>query len=197
MFKCDFCCAVATYDCSGVHFCDPCHGGGGWRGRNNDERTQKCLGRPGDRCPLGKRHPKNGARESRNFVIGCAKCLGIEGREAFASRGTEQQWARDRAKAKKRKEAVVLKTGLLQLRVTVREWTLSGLTRVEVVHIAVHARREPRVVRVRAVLARPRRGAGRRRHRPVGVHSFVHSARSLVCVWGLFLYLPLQYLTVL
>ena len=132
VFKCDFCCAVATYDCSGVHFCDPCHGGGGWRGRNNDERTQKCLGRPGDRCPLGKRHPKNGARESRNFVIGCAKCLGIEGREAFASRGTEQQWARDRAKAKKRKEAVVLKTGLLQLRVTVREWTLSGLTRVEV-----------------------------------------------------------------
>ncbi|GAB5359965.1 hypothetical protein AAMO2058_000587000 [Amorphochlora amoebiformis] len=77
IFKCDCCCNIATYDCSGNHYCNPCH-------NNFDKKVGRpfCRGRPGDKCPLGIPHAPNQSRDHsirRNgFVVGCTKCLGID-----------------------------------------------------------------------------------------------------------------------
>mmetsp|Transcript_20568 Transcript_20568/g.33182 ORF Transcript_20568/g.33182 Transcript_20568/m.33182 type:complete len:159 (-) Transcript_20568:109-585(-) len=77
IFKCDCCCSIATYDCSGNHYCNTCHS-------KIDKKTvgrPKCRGREGDNCPLGVPHPPNQVRnhdiQKNGFVVGCTKCLGI------------------------------------------------------------------------------------------------------------------------
>lgn len=78
IFKCDCCCAVATYDCSGNHYCDSCHA----RPYDGGVSRPECQGRVCDKCPLSLLHPPNVPRchETRKigFVIGCTACLGID-----------------------------------------------------------------------------------------------------------------------
>lgn len=79
VFKCDCCCAIATYDCSGNHYCDSCHQS------VNDGVTIRpnCRGRVQDCCPLSLLHPPNQPRNhsvrKKGFVVGCIACLGIDG----------------------------------------------------------------------------------------------------------------------
>jgi len=79
IFKCDSCCSPATFDCSGNHYCDTCHGA------VTDGHTVRpdCCGRVTDRCPLSMPHPPNQPRNHNvaksGFVIGCTACLGIDG----------------------------------------------------------------------------------------------------------------------
>jgi len=78
VYKCDCCCSVATFDCSGNHYCDWCHShtSDGGIGR------PQCRGRVCDRCPLSLPHPPNQPRnhsvKKPGFVIGCTACLGID-----------------------------------------------------------------------------------------------------------------------
>eukprot|EP00008_Paramoeba_atlantica_P014012 CAMPEP_0201478736 /NCGR_PEP_ID=MMETSP0151_2-20130828/3510_1 /ASSEMBLY_ACC=CAM_ASM_000257 /TAXON_ID=200890 /ORGANISM="Paramoeba atlantica, Strain 621/1 / CCAP 1560/9" /LENGTH=1139 /DNA_ID=CAMNT_0047859915 /DNA_START=83 /DNA_END=3502 /DNA_ORIENTATION=- len=75
IFKCRFCCAVATYFCGGMcHYCDPCHGKAGeltdfngWKTKDAS-KLPKCLGP--EKCPIGMPHPPNG----QEFPIGCSVC---------------------------------------------------------------------------------------------------------------------------
>jgi len=67
IYKCDFCCSLAVWQCGATHFCEPCHSGGSL------EKPRACPG-PG-RCPLGIRHPPNGACEA-GFVFGWTACCG-------------------------------------------------------------------------------------------------------------------------
>ena len=71
IYKCDSCCSIATYDCSGNHFCDCCHAAP--RARKN----YPCPG-PG-KCPLGIPHPANTEgvvqQHYKAFVLGCSKCF--------------------------------------------------------------------------------------------------------------------------
>jgi len=75
IFKCRFCCAVATYFCGGMcHYCDPCHDKAGdltdfngWKTKDAS-KLPKCPGK--DKCPLGIDHPPNG----QEFPIGCSVC---------------------------------------------------------------------------------------------------------------------------
>merc|ERR1712039_288143 len=75
VYKCKFCCSVATYFCWGnTHFCVDCH----TRQENHDFMTTKakkdlpqCLGAD---CPLGIEHPPNG----EEFSIGCSLCRGTD-----------------------------------------------------------------------------------------------------------------------
>eukprot|EP01083_Nonionella_stella_P095741 268877_1 len=76
VYKCKFCCAVATYFCWGnTHFCIDCHK----KQENHDFMTTKpkkdlpkCPGP--DACPLGIDHPANG----EEYSIGCSLCRGTE-----------------------------------------------------------------------------------------------------------------------
>ena len=62
MYKCRYCCKVATWFCFGTtHFCDECH-------RRLDGRYKRCDGK-GD-CELGLMHPPNPCE----FPLGCAAC---------------------------------------------------------------------------------------------------------------------------
>jgi len=76
VYKCKFCCAVATYFCWGnTHFCVDCHK----RQENHDFMTTKAkkdlMQCPGpEKCPLGIEHPPNG----EEFSIGCSLCRGTE-----------------------------------------------------------------------------------------------------------------------
>ena len=78
VYKCDCCCSVATFDCSGNHYCDWCHS------HHTDGGTSRpeCRGRVCDRCPLSLPHPPNQSRnhnvQKSGFVIGCTACLGID-----------------------------------------------------------------------------------------------------------------------
>lgn len=72
MFKCDSCCAVATWNCYSNHYCERCH---------NQASDVKCYPCPGpDLCPLGMPHPRNvqavHGTVTTSFVIGCTACLG-------------------------------------------------------------------------------------------------------------------------
>lgn len=72
MFKCDSCCAVATWNCYSNHYCERCH---------NMASVPKDFPCPGpDLCPLGMPHPRNlpavHGHNVASFVIGCTACLG-------------------------------------------------------------------------------------------------------------------------
>jgi hypothetical protein len=75
LYKCDSCCAVATFDCRSNHYCTRCH---------DQAYSKKDYPCPGlDKCPLGIEHPPNQNAihgEDRGefiegFVIGCYKCF--------------------------------------------------------------------------------------------------------------------------
>jgi len=76
VYKCKFCCSVATYFCWGnTHFCVECHK----KQENHDFMTTKpkkdlpqCPGP--DKCPLAIIHPANG----EEFSIGCSLCRGTD-----------------------------------------------------------------------------------------------------------------------
>merc|ERR1712107_414928 len=51
MFKCDSCCAVATWNCFSNHYCERCHN------QASQAKHYPCPG-PG-KCPLGMPHPLN------------------------------------------------------------------------------------------------------------------------------------------
>jgi hypothetical protein len=75
MFKCDSCCAMATFDCINNHYCERCHG------EAYKEKKYPCPGL--EKCPLGIAHPPNlsavhGSNSVKPFVIGCMKCVGME-----------------------------------------------------------------------------------------------------------------------
>lgn len=103
VYKCDCCCSIATFDCSGNHYCDRCHA----TPYDGAKLRQHCRGRPGDKCPLGVPHPQNAPRAhnkpKNGFVVGCTKCLGIANHcdnfvsdaavERFAAANTEQELA--------------------------------------------------------------------------------------------------------
>mmetsp|Transcript_34298 Transcript_34298/g.58730 ORF Transcript_34298/g.58730 Transcript_34298/m.58730 type:complete len:467 (+) Transcript_34298:30-1430(+) len=74
VFKCRFCCSVASYFCFGhTHFCPSCHTKP-WNivSQNNYQfivgKLPLCPGK--DECPLGIEHPPNG----EEYVLGCACC---------------------------------------------------------------------------------------------------------------------------
>jgi hypothetical protein len=73
MFKCDSCCAVATWNCYSNHYCERCH---------NEAHMAKHYPCPGpEKCPLGMPHPPNVEAkhvkdEMASFCIGCTACLG-------------------------------------------------------------------------------------------------------------------------
>jgi len=79
IYKCDSCCSIACYDCSGNHYCEYCHN----RVQDGGRERPTCHGRPEDNCPLATWHPENVPRNhnvpKNGFVVGCTKCLGIEG----------------------------------------------------------------------------------------------------------------------
>jgi len=71
LFKCDFCCNVASWACYSHHYCNYCHDHGGYK------HPTPCPG--GDLCPLGMPHPPPIQKDDINksilsFVIGCRKC---------------------------------------------------------------------------------------------------------------------------
>ena len=76
VYKCKFCCNVATYFCWGnTHFCIDCHK----KQENHDFMTTKskkdlpkCPGP--EKCPLRLEHPPNG----EEFSIGCSLCRGSD-----------------------------------------------------------------------------------------------------------------------
>jgi len=72
IFKCDSCCSIATYDCSGTHYCARCHSG--YWGAHKHERKPNCKGVK-KHCPLSVKHPPNVGRWG--FVLGCTKCMGV------------------------------------------------------------------------------------------------------------------------
>lgn len=71
IYKCRFCCNVASHFCWGTtHFCEDCH----IRQLNGDYLTKidrKNLPECNDTCPLNKSHPENG----EEFGIGCSLCM--------------------------------------------------------------------------------------------------------------------------
>lgn len=71
IYKCDSCCAVATWDCSSNHYCERCH---------NKASAPKNYPCPGPKsCPLGIEHPPNKpgvhGTVDNGFIIGCSKCF--------------------------------------------------------------------------------------------------------------------------
>ena len=71
VYKCDSCCAVATWDCRSNHYCERCHNLAG------SAKNYPCPGRA--LCPLGIEHPPNQpgvhGEIDNGFVIGCTKCF--------------------------------------------------------------------------------------------------------------------------
>mmetsp|Transcript_37914 Transcript_37914/g.59954 ORF Transcript_37914/g.59954 Transcript_37914/m.59954 type:complete len:1138 (-) Transcript_37914:205-3618(-) len=75
IFKCRFCCKVATYFCGSMcHYCDPCHDKAGeltdfngWKTKDAS-KLPKCDGP--ETCPLGVSHPANGIEHP----LGCSIC---------------------------------------------------------------------------------------------------------------------------
>lgn len=72
LYKCDYCCAVATYCCGGTYMCTRCHDPWDFPPETAEEAAERrrCPG-PG-RCPLGIPHPSGATA----FVIGCTACAG-------------------------------------------------------------------------------------------------------------------------
>jgi len=78
MFKCDSCCAVATWNCFSNHYCERCHN------QACDPKHYPCPGP--EKCCLGMPHPpnreaKHGQDVTASFCIGCTGCLGFEASE--------------------------------------------------------------------------------------------------------------------
>jgi len=107
VFKCNHCCSIATFDCSGNHYCDTCH-------RSPSDRKKlraHCRGRPEDKCPLSIPHPlnvpRNHGKTKTGFVVGCTKCLGIsEYCETIVSRQTQKLYKDDPVKQPKQVKKV-------------------------------------------------------------------------------------------
>jgi len=75
MFKCDSCCAVATWNCFSNHYCERCHN------QACDPKHYPCPGP--EKCCLGMPHPPNHEAKhmqdvTASFCIGCTGCLGFE-----------------------------------------------------------------------------------------------------------------------
>jgi hypothetical protein len=76
VYKCDSCCAVATFDCRSNHYCDRCHR------IPSQHKKFPCPGdcTTGEGCPLGMPHPPNKAgahgEVDNGFVIACIQCFG-------------------------------------------------------------------------------------------------------------------------
>lgn len=81
MFKCDSCCAIATWNCKRHHYCDRCHP------QASAAKHYPCPG--AGLCPLGIPHPRNVEAvlshsdfeqypAFRSFVLGCTACLGCD-----------------------------------------------------------------------------------------------------------------------
>jgi hypothetical protein len=93
MFKCDSCCAIATWNCTYHHFCERCHG------MAFGAKSFPCPGP--DKCPLGIPHPKNieadfsiamnAKKVHKSFVLGCTACLGYC-EEQEEQEGREGEW---------------------------------------------------------------------------------------------------------
>jgi hypothetical protein len=64
IFKCDYCCDVAVWDCGGDHYCEPCH---------NTPVVKPCPGP--EECPWQGEHARNGKYLANKYRIkyGCAK----------------------------------------------------------------------------------------------------------------------------
>lgn len=96
IFKCDFCCSVATYRCGGnTNFCERCH---------RQAYSNIYFPCPGPKyCTLDIPHPcilnEEGEGSVRSFVLGCSACQGFEGANEGFSLGTagefgyrEREW---------------------------------------------------------------------------------------------------------
>jgi len=75
IFKCDFCCSIATYRCGGnTNFCERCH---------QQAYSNTYYPCPGASCTLGLPHPcissTKGDGAVRSFVLGCSACMGCMG----------------------------------------------------------------------------------------------------------------------
>jgi hypothetical protein len=83
IYKCDSCCAVATFDCRTNHYCGRCHG------EFNQAKDYQCPG-PG-KCPLGLPHPPNKpgvhGQIDAGFVLGCVQCFTDTAAAAAAQEG--------------------------------------------------------------------------------------------------------------
>jgi len=71
IFKCDSCCAPASWSCTSNHYCERCHNQAGRR------KFYPCPGL--GKCALGMPHPPNVEashmqKRTIGFVIGCEKC---------------------------------------------------------------------------------------------------------------------------
>jgi len=79
IYKCDFCCDVAVYRCSGsTNFCERCHE------RPFENIFHVCKGLE---CSLCVSHPpitsETGEGAVRSFVLGCTACHGADANESF------------------------------------------------------------------------------------------------------------------
>lgn len=80
IFKCDSCCAPASWSCTSNHYCERCHNQAG------QKKFYPCPG--GDKCELGIPHPANCEashmkKKMIGFVIGCEKCCDPSGAVAY------------------------------------------------------------------------------------------------------------------
>ena len=79
IYKCDSCCGVASFCCSGYYCCKRCHDDILGRNKDNMYKVNKyeCYPCPGpEKCPFKFKHPKNENIFSAkvHFVLGCKKC---------------------------------------------------------------------------------------------------------------------------
>jgi hypothetical protein len=78
LWKCRFCCSLATWYCWGrVHFCEFCHSNDPWGrdvGNFNGEPRGRCPPEGSSVCPIGGNHPPNSNLQESEFAIGCGIC---------------------------------------------------------------------------------------------------------------------------
>eukprot|EP00475_Leptophrys_vorax_P034482 TRINITY_DN5569_c0_g1_i1.p1 TRINITY_DN5569_c0_g1~~TRINITY_DN5569_c0_g1_i1.p1 ORF type:complete len:1052 (+),score=271.57 TRINITY_DN5569_c0_g1_i1:49-3204(+) len=78
LWKCRFCCSLATWYCWGrVHFCEYCHTNDPWgrdAGNYDNEDRAKCPPPGKTECPIGGNHPPNSHNADSEFAMGCGMC---------------------------------------------------------------------------------------------------------------------------
>ena len=95
VYKCDSCCAVATFDCRSNHFCGRCHT------NPYNDKDYPCPGGP-DKCPLGICHPPNGVGYhgkgpdgkgdcDPGYVIGCVRCFAGDDSDDSSAKSSADQ----------------------------------------------------------------------------------------------------------